>query len=330
MTTSEITSRQQWEIFWESYGANALFQSWLWGDVLQARKEKIWRLGFFEGSALVGIAIVTLVSARRGRFLHVRHGPIFVKPKSGYWKFFVGRMKDLAKESDTLFIRISPLLPDATTLSDFGFIRAPVHEVDGERCWVLDLDQSEKTLLANMRKTTRYEIRRAQKMGVAVSISKDENDLNHFMKLYQTTTQRQGFVGHTGIREEYEIFFREGQAVLLLGKYQGEITAGALILFSGPQAIYHHGASIRSEAPVSHLIQWEAIREVKKRGMKVYNFWGIAPDDRPNHPWRGHTLFKKGFGGREIRYIHSQDLPVSPLYIIPKTIESVRRIVKGY
>jgi lipid II:glycine glycyltransferase (peptidoglycan interpeptide bridge formation enzyme) len=78
------------------------------------------------------------------------------------------------------------------------------------------------------------------------------------------------------------------------------------------------------------VLQWAASRDAKKRGMQVYNFWGIAPENNPNHPWRGITLFKKGFGGRNIEYIHAQDLAVSPLYIIPRTIEMVRRVVKGY
>lgn len=326
MTIQEITSPAQWNTFWETYGSHALFQSWLWGEVLIARKEKIWRLGFFEGSTLKGIALVNLVTAKRGRFLHVRHGPILSEKK--LWSEVTKALVALAKREGAWFIRISPLVEDLP--SDEGLIPSPIHAMDGELCWVLDLDPTEETLLSEMRKTTRYEIRRAQKLGVEIVVSKDENDLNHFMKLYQSTAARQGFVGHTAIAQEYEVFGKVNQVALILGRYQDVIAAGALILFSGAQAIYHHGASIHSEAPVSHLVQWEAIKLAKKRGMKVYNFWGIAPQDKPNHPWRGLTLFKKGFGGREISYIHSLDLAVSPLYIIPRTIESMRRFVKGY
>lgn len=326
MTLREITSSNEWEKFWLAHGSNALFQSWLWSDVLKARGEKIWRLGFYAGSTLVGIALVTLVAAKRGRFLHVRHGPILADEKR--WPEVMRELRTIATRERVWLIRISPLVDELPSYS--GLIPSPIHAMDAEICWVLDLGASEDSLLANMRKTTRYEIRRAQKMGVDVSVSKNENDLNHFMILYQNTASRQGFVGHQGIREEYEIFSRVSQAVLFLGKYQGEITAGALILFSGDQAIYRHGASIRSEAPVSYLVQWEAIKLAKKRGVKVYNFWGIAPNENPKHPWWGLTLFKKGFGGREVRYIHSHDLPVSPLYVVPRTIETFRRFVKGY
>jgi lipid II:glycine glycyltransferase (peptidoglycan interpeptide bridge formation enzyme) len=64
--------------------------------------------------------------------------------------------------------------------------------------------------------------------------------------------------------------------------------------------------------------------------MARYNFWGIAPEGKKNHPWNGLTGFKKGFGGEAHEYLHAQDLPCSPLYILPKTIETIRRIKKGY
>ena len=325
LRVDEIGSSKIWEEFLLKNSPNALFQSWLWGDVLKSRGEKIWRLGFYEGSTLEGIALVNLVAAKRGTFLHVRHGPILIHKT---WKEVLHHVRKIAIRERAWFIRISPLVEALP--SGLGLISSPVHEVDGERCWVLDLDTSEDALLANMRKTTRYEIKQAQKLGVEIVVSKDENDLNHFNKLYQTTAIRQGFVAHKGIVEEFKIFARAEKALLYLGKYQGQILATAIILFYGDQAIYHHSASTRTNIPVNYLLQWEAIREAKKRGMKVYNFWGIAPNDKPNHPWRGLTLFKKGFGGREVSYVHSHDLPISPLYVIPRTIESVRRFVKGY
>jgi len=325
MTVKEITSSSAWNAFWEAHASNALFQSWLWGEVLKARGEKIWRFGFFEGSILVGVALVHLVPAKRGKFLHVRHGPILTQNN---WEEVLQHLQKIATDEGAWFVRISPLVRELS--SGLGLVPSPIHAMDGELCWVLDLNRSEDEILAGMRKTTRYEIRRAQKMGVEIAASKNENDLNHFIELYQKTAKRHGFVPHKAIEEEFRIFSRAGKALLYVGTYQGELLAGAIILFLGNQAIYHHSASLPTPIPVNYLIQWEAIKEAKNRGMKVYNFWGIAPFDNPRHPWRGLTLFKKGFGGREISYIHSQDLPVSPLYVIPRTIESFRRFVKGY
>ncbi len=197
-------------------------------------------------------------------------------------------------------------------------------------CWVLDITDTEEQLLMNMRKTTRYEIRRGEKLDVSISVGRDESDIKKFYSLYDETSKRHGFVQHQEIFQEYSVFSKDGRAILYLASVHTEVLAGAIILYLGDQAIYHHGASMTSKIPASYVLQWRAIADAKKRGLKVYNFWGIAPDDNQKHPWRGITLFKKGFGGREIRYMHAQDYPLSPLYLFTKTIKGARRRMKGY
>lgn len=310
-----MESKKEWDTFLEIYAPRALFQSWQWGELEKKQGEKIWRWGWFEKDKLVGIAQIHKVTARRGTFLHIRHGPI--------GKVNYEDIKKLAQSEKAWFIRISPQVEEDTTFKKLGFVRAPIHEVDAERCWVLDIDKSEEELLMQMRKTTRYEIKRAQKLDVNITKNKKTND---FFALYNQTSERQHFVQHRGINEELEIM----DSLVLTATHEGRPIASAIILFWGQEAIYHHGASIPNKVGASYFVQWEAILEAKKRGKKIYNFWGIAPEDRPNHPWRGITLFKKGFGGREIKFIHAQDLPISPLYFIPWTIETGRRIMKGY
>ncbi len=332
LVKKEIESALQWDAFVLSHAPGALFQSWSWGEVTKKLGQKLWRFGWYEKDVLVAVGQVVKVSARRGTFLHLRHGPVISNPI--YWDEVLKDLDMLARHENAWFIRVSPQLSDApentVLFKDMGFVPAPIHAMDAELCWVLDLEKSEEELLADMRKTTRYEIRRAQKMGVMIRKSIDTHDIKDFNGLYAQTSARQKFVGHTGVNEEFEIFAKKREAELFLGSFEKTTYAAAIILFWGPQAIYHHGASIPSKIPASYLIQWEAILEAKKRGKKVYNFWGIAPEENPNHPWRGITVFKTGFGGRQARYLHAQDYPVSPLYIIPQTIEVVRRRLKGY
>lgn len=334
LTLETINSKDTWEQFILSHSPEALFQSWLWGEVQKKAGIPVFRFGIMNGDKLVGIAQTVVVRARRGTFLHVRHGPIWVEQKKEYWQEFLSLFTSLARKEKAWFIRVSPLVANSQEFrqlfSSMHLVPASVHEVDAERCWVLDLDKTEDELLMGMRKTTRYEIRRAQKMGVIVKKSADAKDLTYFQTLYRATSQRHRFVAHTAIAEEFEIFAKEKKALLFLGFDGKKTVASAIILFYGNQAIYHHGASVFSKVPVSYLVQWESIREAQKRGIKLYNFYGIAPDDKPNHPWRGITLFKKGFGGREINYIHAQDFAVSPLYVIPRTIETMRRRFRGY
>lgn len=313
----EITSQKTWDDFVLRHAPYALFQSWNWGEVEKRLGFTVWRWGWFSKNTLVGVAQIIKVPARRGTFLHIRHGPI------GNVDF--QDLKSLAKEEGAWFVRVSPQIEKDTVYKKLGFLPAPIHAMDAELCWVLDLDKSEEDLLAAMRKTTRYEIRRGQKLGVVV---KKVDDLKDFLVLYDETSARHGFVEHKGIKEEIEVFGKS--ALILNAQFEGKTLASAVILFWGDEAIYHHGASVPSKIPASYLVQWEAIREAKRREKKLYNFWGIAPDESPNHPWRGITVFKRGFGGRQVSYIHAQDYPISPLYAIPRAIEYMRKKIKGY
>lgn len=334
LTIIPVTSATSWDDFILQYAPSALFQSWLWGSVGEKMRQKFWRFGLYDKQTLVGVFAVLAVPARRGTFLHVRHGPVFSTQKREYWKEFVHFAKALAQKEGAWFVRVSPLIDDSREnrlfLRSFGMMPSAIHAMDAELSWVLAIDKPKDALLANMRKTTRYEIRQAEKIGVEITRSVKTEDLATFLHLYEVTSSRQGFVPHQGISEEFEVFAAHDKAVLFLGKYAGAVLAGAIVLFYGKEAIYHHGASIMSKIPASYLIQWQAILEAKKRGMNVYNFWGIAPEEKLNHPWRGLTLFKKGFGGQEVKYIHAHDLPISPLYPIPRAIETIRRIRKGY
>lgn len=334
MNIREVTDRGAWELFWESHAPGALFQSWLWGEVIKRQPTALFRFGLYDGSELVGIFQIVTVRARRGTYLHVRHGPITHTSDSGVWDNIIGYLREFAKKESAAFIRMSPPMEDSDTNLTFtrslGMIPAAIHEVDAERCCVLDITPDEDILLAGMRKSTRYEIKRAIKEGVIVEKSEDPKILQSFVDLYKQTATRQEFVPHKGIREEFDVFAREHRALLFTGNHDGQMTAGAIVLFLGNQAIYHHGASIPTKLPVNYAIQWEAIREAKRRGMRLYNFWGIAPAEKENHPWRGITLFKTGFGGSEVRTVHAHDLPVTPWYWMTRGIEAWERLRRGY
>ncbi len=266
-----ITSRNEWDSFLVDREQNALFQSWLWADVQHKLGGSVWRYGIYEGKKLRGIPLVVKVVARRGSFLQIRHGPIFDTQTKELWEWFLAEMKLLAKSQSVWFIRLNPLIENSLDnqklFNSLGLRPAAIHAMDAEYTWVLPLEKSEEELLAGMRKTTRYEIRRAINAGVKVEKISDPNRLDQFFRLYEETMKRQDFVPNRGIAEEFGIFAKDGKAVLFLGTYKGEVAAAAIVLFDGNQAIYHYGASTRSDVGVSCFVQWEAIREAEKRGI---------------------------------------------------------------
>jgi lipid II:glycine glycyltransferase (peptidoglycan interpeptide bridge formation enzyme) len=246
---------------------------------------------------------------------------------------------DLIKHLQTLgradFIRIAPLWPrtkeNKVLFKELGFREAPIH-MHPEITWQLGLTSSEQDLLMQMRKTTRYLIRQSLKnKEIKIVQSKNPEDLKIFNQLYSTTASRHNFVPFSldYLENEFQSFVNDDQIMIFLGKHRGEVLVSAIALFWQNIAFYHHGASVPSKLPLSYGVQWSIIQEARKRGCTLYNFWGIADDQKPgfkNHPWWGLTLFKKGFGGYEKRYLKTQDFVLSPKYCLNFLVEKIRKI----
>ncbi len=323
----------------------SFLQSWNWGEFWQKMGHKIWRLGILdnEGSPTSFILAVK-VRARRGTFLLVQHAPIF-NFQFSIFKNLTEELKRIAREENCDFIRMAPLLErnkeNKKLFKDLGFRESPMHASAYEATWKLDITPSEEELLANMRKTTRYLIRQAEK-NPDIEIEKSPafakatagKEVEAYQKLNREVAQRQKFAPFSAdfIKNEFEVFSGDNQAMWFFGKYKGEVAAGALVIFWSGIGFYHQAASLSKYAKFSipYLLQWEAIKEAKKRGCKLYDFWGyVDPKASPKHPWAGPTLFKMGFGGRAYEYIKTQDLPLSKKYWLIYIFEKLRKIRRG-
>lgn len=328
-----IENKKIWEDFLLKQSYQPFFQSWNWGEIQEKLGHKITKIGIYKDNKLIGICLVIEIKAKRGNYLHLRHGPLLANFRRNLTGF-LRELKELAGENID-FIRMSAPLDetfDSRFLKKLGFRPSPIHNMDAENAWVLDLGKSEDELLRQMRKTTRYLIKKGEKSGLEVIRGNDKKDIKEFLKLYKKTATKHGFVPHRGIEEEFSVFRKDNQVELFLVKFKKRVISGAIVIYYGNQAIYHHGATdpkFEHLSP-SYLVQWEAIKEAKRRNKKVYNFWGVVPPDKPNHPWQGLTLFKMGFGGRRINFIHSQDLPLKSSYWRTFLIESIIRMQKGY
>ncbi|OGL73122.1 hypothetical protein A3E39_04485 [Candidatus Uhrbacteria bacterium RIFCSPHIGHO2_12_FULL_60_25] len=338
ITIRPVESKQAWEEFMDARKPNTFLQSWLWGDFHERTGHVIHRLGAYDGNVLVGCALVINVSARRGSFLFCPHGPVILPGTdvSIVLRPLVERLLVIARESGCAFLRMSPYLSDMDAnrrlFAENGFRPAPIH-MHPELAWILDVTPSEDELLRDMRKTTRYSIRKAESDGVEIRMSSDPADVETFWVTYRATVDRQHFTPFSKeyLRKEFEAFASDGRVAWFFGSYQGEVISAAMIIFDRHSAYYHQGASSHAYPKImaSYLLQWRVIQEAKRRGCTMYNFWGISPDDHPTHPWAGLSLFKKGFGGRADAYVHAQDLILHSRYWLTWTLETIRRIKRG-
>jgi len=349
MEVKEIKNKEIWENFLLKCQEKTFLQSWNWGEFNEIMGRKSWRLGVYDNDKIIAVALVSKIGARRSTFLFVSHGPVIADniseiDKKEILKLLLDRLLEIAKEEKAVFIRISPIWlrneKNIKLFQDLKFRNAPIH-MHPETTWELDISKPEENILMEMRKTTRYLIKQAEKNpDVEIIRSNNIEDLKFFNYVYSETGKRQHFTIYQNryTEKEFTTFLKDNQVSLFLGKYKNEVVASAIFIFWQGTCFYHHSGSLLkyNKIPVSYLLQWEAIKEAKKRGCLVYNFWGIAPDikekedvKKSKHPWAGLSLFKMGFGGYKKDYVVAQDFIISQKYWLNYIIESVRKIKRG-
>lgn len=321
-----ITEYSIWNNFLCNNSNHSFLQTWEWGELQKKENYQILRLGIYDQKILLAVALVIKIRSKRGNFLFVPHGPVIGPAKNNSQikktlESLLKYLKNLAEEENFSFIRIAPIVEDTESnqelFSHSGFKTAPIY-MHAERTWVLDLNKPEETLMSEMRKTTRYLIKRADREKVVIEQRSDATAFEEFSRIYRVTADREQFVPFSSsyVKNEYEEFNKTNNALFLFGKVGQEYYASALILFTKSAAFYHQGASIHTKIPVTYRLQWEAIKEAKKRGCTLYNFWGIQRNGRTPKNWEGLTLFKTGFGGHKIDYVPTQDYIISPKYYL--------------
>lgn len=333
ITVEEINSKEAWEKFLTIYQDANFLQSFNWGTFHERLGKTIRRIGFFEGKKLVGVMLAILEKAKRATYLTVPGGPLINWESKEQVQIFRKTIEEIAKKEGAAFIRVRPQIfeteKNSNLFKKLGFRSAPMH-LHAELTSQLDLNKTEDQILSEMRKSTRYEIKKAIKLGTKIKTSQNPIDIDEFYKLQAETARRQDFVPFDKrfLKEQFAIFAKDDQAILYTAFMNKVKLAQGFIIFYGQEADYHYGASTEDgrKYPGAYLIQWEAIKEAKKRGLSRYNLWGVAPEQEKDHRFYGVSVFKRGFGGEDLEYLHARDLIINPiLYKINWLIEIARK-----
>ena len=337
ITVRNIIDKKIWEEFVLAKNEANFLQSWSWGEFHKAMGKTIDRKGFYENNKLVGVMLSVVEPAKRGKYLTVPGGPIIDWHNKDLINTFAKQIRTIARENNCVFVRVRPQLKSDESskkiFKELGFVKAPMH-LHAELTSQLDITKSVEELMTQMRKTTRYEVKKAIKENIKITISTDEKDIKKFYDVQIETAKRQKFVpfSYKFLHEQFRIFAEFGNVLLYKAEFEKKLLAQAFVIFYGKEAVYHYGVSTDEgrKYPGAYLIQWEAILEAKKRGMTRYNLWGVAPLEKSDHRFAGLSLFKRGFGGEDFQYLPAQDLIINkPKYLLNYIIESLRNLLRN-
>lgn len=280
----------------------------------------------------VGHALMIVRNAKRGRYLEIPCGPLTDWSSKKSVNAVFDEIKKVGKDEKCVFVRIRPQLENSEKnlklLSDLGLKKSPMH-LAAEHTVMLDLKKSEDELLADMRRQTRYEVRRAEKFGITVEKSDSEEIFKEFHKIQAATAKRQGFVPPNlkTLLAEKEAF--KGSIVIYVAKTEDKKPiAYGMVIKGGKEGDYYEAAStdLNRKLPGAYALLWQAMKDLKAEGYERFNLWGIAPPNQPNHRYAGVTTFKTGFGGEVIEYVPAHDLVLSKVgYLKDYVVEAIRK-----
>lgn len=336
MRVEDITDKQQWDDFVTSHEEANFLHSWQWGEFHLSRGKTVVRRGVFDGDKLIGVYEGEVETARRGRHIAVAGGPIVDWTDKPAVEALVADMREQGRKYHCAFVRVRPQLEKTDEsmrlFRELGLRAAPMY-LSVELAGVLDLEKSEDELLKNMRQRLRRALRKAEKNGITIEKSTDPARMKEFYDIQLQTAGRHHFIAFSEgfLTKQFAAFAEDNSAVLYTARYNGEVLAQNFMIFYGNEASYHYGVSTElgtklSGAPLLHM---QAMRDARERGIKRYNFWGIVDEDDTKHRFYGVSVFKRGFGVDELRYVPAHDLILNPAkYAIDWTVETIRRKVR--
>ncbi len=243
-------------------------------------------------------------------FMYSPRGPVCDLKDIAVLKDLKSGIDELAKLYNAHTFKIDPDVPANDTffikvMEDMGFKRfyGPdgFETIQARFNYRLPLaGKTEDEVFMGLTQKTRYNVRVAQKKGVEVRPVGKEY-LDDFMRIYQTTGQRDGFSTRPKVYFERMLDALGVHVRLYMGFYQGQPVCGAITTNYAGKACYVYGASDNAHRNVmpNYLMQWEMIRWAIETGCTVYDFQGVAGDleNEKGHMY-GLYRFKRGFGGR--------------------------------
>jgi lipid II:glycine glycyltransferase (peptidoglycan interpeptide bridge formation enzyme) len=281
---------------------------------------------------------------------------------------------DLAKKEKAGWIRIEPANDDSLNSikksTSYKITKAP-HDMQPRELFIIDITKPEDQLLAEMKSKTRYNIKLSHKRGVSVKVISNEschpeldsgskknpqlpqgirfrvkpgmtnNYFDRFIELVKVTAKRDGITPHP--ENYYRKMFETIPGDILklyVAEYENKIIAANIIIHYGNTATYLHGASDNEFRNVMapYLLQWQAILDAKKVGLKKYDFGGVCSGStaldqndlkRSNryNSWQGITKFKTGFSPetKPVEFPGSYDIVINPMkYNLYRIIQQIK------
>ena len=123
----KAVNETEWNKVLDLFKYSTLFLSWEWSEFETEMGKNIENYIVYENGEPKGLVPIKYISAKRGNYIHVRHGPLINWKEGHLVKEVMSFLRDKALASKSLFVRISPLIENSEEnkflLEKHGFIK---------------------------------------------------------------------------------------------------------------------------------------------------------------------------------------------------------------
>ena len=264
-----------------------------------------------------------------GQYLYLPYGPVADTKKD--FILSLDSVVNLAHDEGAIFVRIEPQNPDF--IKNLPYHLQKSHDLNPKETWILDLNGTENELKQRLPSRLLRYYKNREKNGITIETSKNPEDIKYLLDLQKSLAREKHI---STFSEEYlKTELKQPFATLYLVKCQNpdtnreEIVAAGLV-FDHDNTRYNlqgaqsdHGRKLHATG----ILTIQLIKDAKAKGLKTFDFWGIAPEGAPaTHPWAGFTNFKKTFAGTEVDYAGTYDIILNlAKYKLYQILRSIRR-----
>lgn len=312
----------QWDKFIQTHPLSTIHQLSHWGHFQKIipSREEYWIIALIKDEKIIGGTMVIRHKLPKGfSWLYCARGPLINFHSQAQRKALLKKLKEIAKEEKSIFVRFDPPLTHKFSLPRFNHIK---YGFQPQNTLTLDLTKSQEQLLKEMKQKGRYNIRLAEKKDVKIRKADPKKpekyalDLNNFYEILLETTSRDKFSPHNIDFYKTMLSSLSENADLYIAEQGADCLAAMIVTHFKDTATYYYGASSNRKRHLMapYLMQWQAIKDAKRSGYKIYDFMGIAPSNaKKSHPWQGVTAFKRKFGGHSLSYAPPLEHSFRPL-----------------
>ena len=333
--------KTDWQTFLKvnpTWAENCL-QSFNWGLSHEKAGGQAFQRVLWDGNRPIAGYIALLETGRFQRFLAIAGGPSLDWENQSVLRSFKEDVSALARKNRCLFVRIRPQALDSKkmrqALRRIKFSSAP-WSLSVELAGILDLSLSDKDIRRKFNKSLRHKIRDATgDKDIKINVSRRLKDATLFSKLHQEHARRRRYnaFSERKLVNQFKAFATDDEVLLYFARRKGKILAVNMVFFFGREASHLFGISTKlgqkySCTPLLHL---EAIAEARRRGLQIYNLWGVVGANKIKHRYYGLSQFKRGFGIEDYQYVPAHDLVIKrwsyiPLWIYLTLLRKYRRL----